>query len=183
MSIDLDVFPTNADLFTWKQLKNKFQELLSFEDRERIGKPSLLKLNPKIKIEDDEQLSFHSEDHVFYYPSFDISSTLSIGITKNKSNYTNELEYLEDFGRNLDTQNIQKLAQQWKEVGYTYGLTTYAGRSKWEPDLFVALATAIAYLCQGYVIVMNDVFTVDVGVYNLQEFQQAKMTFSQSIKE
>lgn len=48
-------------------------------------------------------------------------------------------------------------------------------RSKLESRLFIALATAVAYLCKGYVIVMSNNFSLDVGVYSPTVFQQAKI--------
>lgn len=126
----------------------------------------MLKLGSDEVVAEDMEISIPGDkNHSYYYPSVEIPNTLAVGISKNESTYLSEIDFLEDFGRNLDMVTVQTLAQKWKSVGFSYIVTTHAGRSKWEPPLFVALAAAIAYLCQGYVIVMSDDFTLDVGVY------------------
>lgn len=179
MSIELYIFPTSPEYFSWVELKSKFLELLTLEDTERLGTVSLLKLGSNEIVADDEQLFIPSQkNYRHYYLSMSIPNTLGIGISENKSSYLDEFDFLEDFGRNLDAATIKTLAQKWHLVGRSYIVTTNAGRSRWEPPLFVALAAAIAHLCKGYVIVMSDNFTLDVGVYKPNVFQQAKMTLA-----
>lgn len=179
MSIDLDIFPTSPKYFYWGELKNKFLELLTSEDAQRLGKLSLLRLGSDELVIEDAKISIPDDkNYNHYYLSLDIPNTIGISMGRNEPNYVSEIDMLEDFGRNLNAATIETLAQKWKSVGYVYGLTSMAGRSRWEPPLFVALAAAIAHLCQGYVIVMSDNFTLDVGVYTPTEFQQAKMKFS-----
>ena len=179
MSIDIYIFPTNPEYFTWGELKNKFLKLLTPEDVQRLGEISLLILGSDEVVEENEKLSIpDNENNNYYYFSFDIPNTLGMNIRTNEPNYVSEIDNLEDFGRNLDTATIQSLAQKWQSIGYVYGVTTHAGRSRWEPPLFVALAAAIAHMSEGYVIVMSDEFTLDVGVYTPDVFQQAKMTLT-----
>lgn len=179
MSIDLDIFPTSPEYFYWGELKDKFLELLTPEDMQRLGKVSLYKLGSDEVVAEDAKISIPGDkNHNCYYLSLDIPNTLGMNIYRNEPNYVSELDMLEDFGRNLDAATIQTLVQKWKSIGNVYGVTSMAGRSRWEPSLFVALAAAIAHLCQGYVIVMSDNFTLDVGVYTPEVFQQAKMKFS-----
>ena len=179
MSIDLDVFPTSPRFFSWGELKDKFLELLTPEDVQRLGKVSLLKSSSDEVVTEDQKLYVDSSNSSFYYYlSLDIPNTLGISIYKNEPDYIDEFDSLEDYGRNLDAATISTLAQKWISIGHHYGITTYAGRSRWEPPLFVALAAAIAHLCEGYVIVMSDNFTLDVGVYTPDVFQQAQMKFS-----
>ena len=179
MSIDLYILPTSPESFYWGKLKDKFLELLTLEDARRLGTVSLLKLGSDEVVTEEKKLYIPSqEDPEYYYLALDIPNTLGIGINKNESTYLSEVDFLEDFGRNLDAATIQTLIQKWQSIGFTYDVTTNAGRSRWEPPLFVALSAAIAHLCQGYVIVMNDNFTLDVGVYTPEVFQQAQMKFS-----
>ena len=153
--------------------------MLTLEDAERLGTVSLCKLGSNEVVAENEKLSIPTQkNHQYYYLSLDIPNTLGIGIHKNEPNYVDELDYLEDFGRNLDAATIQSLAQKWQSIGYDYGVTTNAGRSRWEPPLFVALTAAIAHMSEGYVIVMSDEFTLDVGVYTPDVFQQAEMTLT-----
>ena len=179
MSIDLYVFPTIPEYFCWGELKNKFLELLTSEDIQRIGRVFLCRLGNDETVPEDEKISLlNDKNHYYYYLSLDIINTLGVTISKNKPNYINFIDMLEDFGRNLDTATIQTLVQKWKSIGYVYGVTSTGGRSKWEPPLFIALATAIASLCKGYVIVMSDEFTLDIGVYTPTVFQSAEIQLS-----
>ena len=179
MSIDLYIFPTNPEYFCWSQLKEKFLELLTLAEVQKIGAISLLKLGSDETVAEKETISIPGDkNHNYYYLSLDIPNTIGMNIRRNEPNYVSELDMLEDFGRNLDATTIQTLVEKWKSIGYVYGVTTHVGRSKWEPSLFVALAAAIAHLCQGYVIVMSNDFTLDVGVYTPAVFQQTKMKFS-----
>ncbi len=179
MSIDLCVFPTSPIKICWGELKSKFLELLTSEDKQRLGDISLRQLSSDEIVPEKENISFlPDEDHNYYYLSLDILNTLGMNIRENEPNYVCELDMVEDFGRNLDAATIQTLVQKWKSVGYVYGVTSMAGRSKWEPPLFVALTAAIAHLCNGYVIVMSDDFNLDIGVYTPTEFQQAQMKSS-----
>ncbi|MEM8830792.1 MAG: hypothetical protein AAGE96_15740 [Cyanobacteria bacterium P01_G01_bin.19] len=178
MSIDLYIFPTSPEYFYWGELKNKFWELLTLEDRQRLGEISLHQLGSRKIVQENEKIIFlHSKDYNFYYISSDIPSNLGINISRNEPNYVNEIDMLEDFGRNLDAATIQTLIQQWKAVGYGYEVNLVL-REKYQTRLFIALAAAIAFLCRGYVININDRFTLDVGVYAPNIFQQAKMNFT-----
>ena len=82
---------------------------------------------------------------------------------------------MDDYGRNLDTATIKALSQDWKSVGYVYGIANIASRNNLESRLPIILATAMAYLCQGCIIVTSSDFTFDIGVYTPEEFQQAKI--------
>ena len=181
MSIDLDIFPTSSRFFSWGELKDKFLELLTPEDVQRLGKVSLLNSGSDEVVTEDQKLyvdSSSSNSNFYYYLSLDIPNTLGISIYKNEPEYIDEFDALEDYGRNLDAATIRALAQKWRSIGHFYGITTNAGRSRWEPPLFVALAAAIAHMSEGYVIVMSDNFTKDVGVYTPDVFQQAQMTLT-----
>ena len=180
MSIDIDIFPTSPEYFCWGELKNKFWELLTSEDRQRLGKVSLHQLGSDKMVQENEKILFSNDkDYNNYYLSSDIPNNLGINICKNESNYVSEIDMLEDFGRNLDAATIQTLVQKWKAVGYVYGVNLVV-RKRYQPRLFVALATAIAYLCKGYVINMSDRFTLDVGVYAPNVFQYAEMNINLS---
>ena len=105
--------------------------MLTLEDAERLGTVSLCKLGSNEVVAENEKLSIPTQkNHQYYYLSLDIPNTLGIGIHKNEPNYVDELDYLEDFGRNLDAATIQSLAQKWQSIGYDYGVTTNAGRSR-----------------------------------------------------
>jgi hypothetical protein len=174
MSIDLYIIPTISNVITWGELKTKFLELLTPEEREPIGEPSLI----KFRSHDVAQLSEQLLIDCYYSLSLAVRNTLSVGCFENKLMCVDELGFVGEFGRNLERASIQTIAQQWQAVGYTYEVTSGGGRSRWEPPLFVALSAALADLCQGYVIVMDSCFTLDIGIYSSQQFRQAKMTLT-----
>ena len=176
MSIDLEIIPTSPEHFYWGELREKFWELLTIEDRQRLGKVSLCKLgSDEIVLENEKIFLLDNQDHSYYYLLSDLPTNLGMNIRKNEPNYISEVDMVEDFGCNLDTATVQNLIQKWKAIGYVYGVDLVL-RKKYQPPLFVALATAIAYLCKGYVINMSDRFTLDVGIYAPNISQQTKIT-------
>jgi len=76
-----------------------------------------------------------------------------------------EQDYLEDYGRALEPEILEKLVSLWRSTGYNIGITSLGGRPKGELYIFRCLAIALANTCHGYIIVMNEVFGLDVGVY------------------
>jgi hypothetical protein len=174
MSIDLYIIPTISNVITWGELLAKFLELLTPEEREPIGEPSLIKARSHDIAELSEKLLIYH----YYSLSLAVPNTLSFGCFENTAVSLDELSFVEDYGRNLERASIQTIAQQWQAVGYTYEVTSGGGRSRWEPPLFVALSAALADLCQGYVIVMDSCFTLDIGIYSSQQFRPAKMTLT-----
>jgi len=174
VSIDLDVLATTPELICWGNLKKRLQELLSPVELEFLGEnPALLHLGSNRVLAEDEKLSLNNS----YYLSLAIDNTLSITVMPNEGNL-NELEYLEDYGRNLEPEDVGRLAARWQAAGHYYDITSLAGRSKPEPRLFIALVTAVAYSCFGCVIVMNDdILDLKVGVYTPGYFQNAQSKF------
>lgn len=167
MSINLYVFPTSPTKICWSELKNKFLELLTPEDIQKLGKISLHRLgSDEIVLENENVSFFYNKDHGYYYLSSDLSDTLGINIRENEPNYVSERDMVEDFARNLDTSTIQTLIQKWKTVGYIYGVESSQSSSQF----LTSFAAAIAFLCKGYVVVTSNEFTLNIGVYKPEEF-------------
>ncbi|MGD1919420.1 MAG: hypothetical protein ACFCAD_11325 [Pleurocapsa sp.] len=175
MSIDICVFPTNPEKFCWGELRKKIFELLNSEDIQKLEQKSLRWLgSDKIMLENENISFLNNKDRAYFYLPIDASNSLGINIRENEPNYVSEKDMLEDFARNLDAATIQALIQKWKTVGYVYGVDSNGSKIQYEPFLLTALATAIAFLCEGYVIVMSNDFTLDIGVYTPEEFQKAR---------
>jgi len=174
MSIDVDILPTIVETAQWGNLVDKLRQTLGTPKCDLLGEqPLLLELGSNRVLSDEERLEFDRS----YYFVLPIPNTLSITVASNHGN-VDEQEYLSDYGRNLTSNVIQILARQWQIASYSYGLTTMAGRSQFEPDLFVALAAVLADMCQGHVVVMNDdEFDVGVGVYTSNQFQLIQPKF------
>jgi hypothetical protein len=178
MSIDLKIFSTIPDIAVWGNIKKKLHVLVSSEQKEFLGEsPSLFELDSKRKVADDEQLSLGHH----YYLSLAIPNTLGFSVISKAEDIDEEnleLDYLEDYGSNLDPQKVQILLERWRIARYFYIITSFGGRSQPEPRLLIALASAIAYSCAGYIVVTNnDLFDLDIGIYTSEEFQYTKPKF------
>jgi hypothetical protein len=174
MSIQLDIVPTVAEVAFWGDIKNQLQSLISPLEFGFMGEtPTLKYLGSDIIVKENDRLLLNKT----YYLSLEIPNTLSITVMPNKGNLE-ELEYLEDYARNCEFQFIQSLAESWQKTGFYYEITTQGGRSKNEPTIFQFLAAAIAYISSGYVILMNNnIFDLDVGVYKPDDFKNAQPKF------
>lgn len=178
MSIDLDIFATAPELATWSQIRSKLQMLVSPTEQTTLlgNSPSLCEIGSNKEVVDNKPLSIGH-----YYLSLPTDNTLGIGVISKTEDFEEEsleLDYLEDYGRNLELEEIEILAKRWRKADYYYGIETWGGRSKPEPRLFVALAAAIAYSCNGYVVVMNEnIFDLGIGVYRPEQFQYAEPRF------
>jgi hypothetical protein len=178
MSIELKVFPTVLNTVTWGDIKKKLYALINSQEKELLGeKLSLIESGSERKIEDDECLSLDSR----YYLLLAIPNTLGLSVMSKAQDIDEdslELDYLEDYGDNIEPKDVQILSERLQIARHFYILSSFGGRSRPEPRLFVAIATAIAYSCNGYIVVTsNDLFNLAVGVYESEEFQHAKPKF------
>lgn len=178
MSIDVKIFSTVPDIAIWGDIKKKLYALINSEEKEFLGDNlSLFELASKHRVADDEQLSLGSS----YYFSLAIPNTLGLSVISKSEDIDAEnleLDYLEDYGENLDPHEVKILLERWRIAHYFYVLTSFGGRSRPEPGLFIILVTAIAYSCAGYIVVTsNDLFDLGVGIYTPEEFQYTKPKF------
>lgn len=178
MSIDLKVFPTTPDILFWGDIKRQLYRLISPEQNNFFGKNiSCFKSCSQQKVPDDEQLSLDQN----YYLSLAIPNTLSISVISKSEDIDEEsleVDYLEDYGCNLDNKEIQTLAELWRVARYFYNISSFGGRSQDEPKLLITLVTAISYASAGYIIVTNNnLFDLGIGVYKSEEFQYTKPRF------
>jgi hypothetical protein len=178
MSIDLKVFPTIPDLATWGDIKRQLYRLMSSVDKEFLGEnPFIVESGSQRKVADNEQLALCNH----YYLSLAIPNTLSISVISKAEDIDEEnleLDYLEDYGCNLDSKEVQTLSERWRVARYFYNITSFGGRSQPEPRILIILATAIAYTCSGYIVVTNNnLFDLSIGVYTSEEFQHTKPRF------
>lgn len=174
VSIDLEIFPTRPQIISWRQIVEPLRELLGLSADDLLGAaPSLVVLKTHTVLEPSQPMSVNAS----YYLNLAVRTTLGITLMPNQGN-VDEVNYLEDYGRNLDPDFIRYLAEQWQAAGHYYGIESLAGRNKQEPLIFVALAAAIARACQGYIILMNDdIFDLDVGIYTPEQFRKADPRF------
>lgn len=173
MSVDLDILPTALQLARWGDIKYVLKELLGPSEVLLEGHISLVELHSKTIVSECERLMLNSH----YYFVLSTPNTLGLSVSPNKGNLDEHI-YLEDFGRNLTPLATRSLVERWHAAGCIYAVTSMGGRSLLEPKIFVALATAIAYISKGYVIVMdNGIFDVSIGIYSAEQFKRVKPLF------
>lgn len=171
MSIDLNIAPQKAGAITWGNLCRQWRHRLGEAGADMLGpEPQLCRIGESVPVAEDDLLVPSSH----YFLTLAVPCTLSLSVMDNSGNLDETL-YLEDYGRNLDAARIAELAEQWRRVGYYYELSSGGGRASNEPALFIALVSALADLCDGHVIVMNDgVFDLGVGVYTPAQFSTTR---------
>jgi hypothetical protein len=178
MTIDIDIVPTQNNVFSCSDLKSMLLNNLDSLDTElsmRLDQSmKILELGSNREIENDQLiLPTH-----YYYFNLGIDNTLTLSCDNNAETYTNEQEYLEDFGRNLDSSFRLQISQLWRNIGYGYSVSSYGGRAKEESTLLIAIATSIARMTQGYIIIKDsELFSIPVGVYTADEFFSCKPLF------
>jgi hypothetical protein len=171
VSIDLDIAPLRATRVGWGPLLRAWRQRLGDEAAALLGPdPKLRVLGAGAAVAEDAAL----EPPGHYSLDLAAPNTLSLSAMPNK-NSLDEIEYLKDYARNLEPRGATALALSWRGVGYYYEVSSGGGRSTNEPALFVTLACALADICDGRIIVMNDgIFDLGVGVYTAEQFASVR---------
>lgn len=170
MSIEVDIIPNVSDGISWNAIKERlFHYELPGSSRRLLGdNPLLIERRTNRFIDDAEALL---PTH-YYRFKLEENNTLGLGIDSNAQTYTNEKEYLEDFGRNLEEEKREDLASLWRSIGFSYSVSSGAGRNTGEMGLLVALAEILAELSNGYVLIEDShVFNLPVGCYTAEQFK------------
>jgi hypothetical protein len=173
VSIDIDIAPLLPSSITWGALRHSWADRLGNDAAILLGPtPLLRRLGTNELVPNHEMLAPSTK--AFF--ELAVPNTLSLAVSLNEGNL-DELDYVDDYGRNLSPSEIQRLADAWRQVGWTYGLTSLGGRSPKEPTLLRTLACAIADLCDGRIVLMHhNVFSLDIGVYTSSQFAQSSWT-------
>lgn len=176
MSISIDILPTVDKSFKYLSFK---QQIIYFADNE--DSISLLGQEPKIQnLRNRKSLECQDIIEATNYFCFVLSrdNTLSFACEKNDDSYTDVDEYVEDYGRNLEPGSAEFVIQKFKKIGISYTLESLGGRAEGESSLFMSIVCAVSKLTDGFVVIKdNDVFSLPVGIYKLEEFHQAQPLF------
>lgn len=86
-----------------------------------------------------------------------------------------EYEHLSDLAGNLPKHTAREIADGWKRSGYFMTLTTTGGREVYERQLLILLATALARATSGWIIPIDDVFSIPIGCYPPDSFVSARL--------
>ncbi|PSB19176.1 hypothetical protein C7B65_12945 [Phormidesmis priestleyi ULC007] len=171
MSIEVDIIPTSNRAIVWSDLQSQLLlHPLADEARTLLGQtPVLLELGTNQQVEGKQALL----PTKYYHFQLAHSNALTLSCERNSETYTNEQEYLEDFGRNLDSNLRAYISRCWAEVGYGYTVGSAGGRAKGEVILLAALAKDIASLSDSFIVIKEaGLFNLSVGVYSPDQFSQ-----------
>lgn len=166
MSVELDIVPL-APAPTWGDVRHKWLAQMGSGSH---GPVSLLRLGSNEPV---------SESEVLCPPlacRFDLgeANTLTLMVMVTAGNYDEE-EFLADYGRNLSADEVRGLSSGWRDMGYFFALTSFAGRPDGELEKMVALAAALAEAVGGRVVLpTSTVFNKVVGAYKSAEFAQTR---------
>jgi len=122
MSIDLDIVPTCSTSLSWSTLRSCWSRRLGSQAGLLGSSPTMRHLGTGSPIEDDDTLN----PPLACYFDLLVANTLSLTALQNEGNLE-EIEYLEDYGRNLSRSTVASLAQQWHHTGYSFGLSSGGG--------------------------------------------------------
>lgn len=169
MSVDVEIIPTSARPLRWGDIKHRI-------DRSALppgacgllgAEPCLHELGTHRLVPDHEPLT---PPH-YYYFRLAQPNTLSLAVERNEDVGANEHDVIDDFGRNLSQQERRALAATWHGAGLCYVLESTGGRHLHELPLFIAIATSIAHLCGGRIIISDSgIFSLGVGIYRPEQF-------------
>lgn len=170
MSVDVGIFPTQDNLFTWQELRDAWQAINRTREDLPQFRANLVEIGSERVVNDEESLSMKKP----YYFELGFPNTLGLMKCLNKGNL-NERDYLEDAGTNLSTEAIEAYTRKWETVGYYYNLTSSGGRGIHELDLMITLSSAIADLCDGGVMLWSQgVFDPDRGIFTAEQIRAVR---------
>lgn len=175
MSFDLDVIPGSPTPLRWGEIHRMLLRTAPDEGtRAFIGAvPALHELGSNRRLSDDESLNLSS----FYYPVFARENTLSLFLEPKHGGWE-DADYFNDYARNLQPEAKDSIYKRWEQAGYLTGVRSFGGRARGELKLMVVLATCLAELTSGYVVIQdNGVFSLPVGVYPPDELTSAHRAF------
>lgn len=169
LSVDIEIIPLGSKS-TWGAVLDRWRSVLSDESSCLLGpSPVLRRLGSDIPVDVGEELG---PDMSAY---FDLATGNTIGLNISE-NYpdTSEHEYIRDFGGSLVGVDLDDIALRWAANGYSFEISSHGGRSEREPELFLALAVALAEATSGLVVILHTSgITLDVGAYTPSEFRKA----------
>jgi hypothetical protein len=176
MSLDLKIIPTNPEVLSWKSIYDELRSHIGPAERGVLGDHATLhEIGTKRRVAEDAPLELDKH----YYIEAAAPNTLIISVPSKTHSLDeddlDEVEYLNDYGHSWDDAAINDLAQGWRAANYHYEVSSLGGRGANEPALQIALATALARLSAGIVLVMDrDRFDLSPGYYSPEQFQHAR---------
>lgn len=175
MSIDIDIAPLRSTPIVWQNVVERWGHYLGSSAGQLLGDhPSLIHIGNRLVVPAEQCLTppMHCSLQLAH------PNTLALSVASNLSNL-DEVDYVEDYGQNLEAKERGLIARLWHDVAYHLSLSSGGGRTVEEPVMLRSLATAIAELCDGRIFLMHSgVFDLKVGVYTAQQFARARWQMS-----
>lgn len=167
MAVDLDIIPGSPQSLRWGRLKCMIHSVLSHTDGQIIlPDVNLFDLSSKRAILENEELSCPG----YYYFGFAQDTTLSLTLEPNAGGQE-DIDYIDDFGRIALPEFKDSVRRIWESAGFLVTVTSGGGRAKGELQLMAHIASCIATLTKGYVVVTeNGNFRQPMGIYSPDEF-------------
>jgi hypothetical protein len=161
MSLDLEIIPGSSKLLRWGDLKPIVQRIFSDVNAIEPVEVNLIQRGTHRKILGEEELTIRGS----YYFGFPEDSTLAL--SRPSIVYPEaEKDYLDYLTRNMPHGTSESIWQAWKRAGFEIWLTSIASRPRGELQRMADLASAIAEMVEGYVLLSdNRIFQESEGIY------------------
>ncbi|MFA0809927.1 hypothetical protein [Microbulbifer epialgicus] len=175
MSIDVEVIPGNKAPIYFYKLKNLMCELLIEGEIQEFGGVIFQEIGKDKPVSEEDCLVLGKD---YELVSVEVNTLVLSFMPNDPDDDELEIDMLEDYGRNLEENEIKSMSEKWAKIGFTYKITSKAGRHRVEPRIFWAIVGALTALSSGDVIVMeSDIFSLPVGVYKYSEFIGCEVVF------
>lgn len=168
MSYEFDIIPLQTKVVTVESVLNRMKDYFSlFELNDCIIFRQLssdydLKLNDIFKIEEMYQII--GLDSLAITISFD-------ELDADDPDYS--FDILDDYARNLLSDEISTLAEAWKDQGYVIKISLCSGKSEIGTGILKAIILAFASEFNGRVLLTQDnIVDLTIGVYSPTEFSK-----------
>jgi hypothetical protein len=171
MSFDVTVLPASPEPPTWASLRDAIVAEWRESANERAPALALTRAPEHHLLAGDERLTPERG----YRFAFDAPSELWLFVMVNAAMGLDEDRWLEANARNLDEPSTRALADRWRRSGLHYVLSSGPGRDPGEIDHLVIVATALARLSNGAVVVTDNAFLSSaVGVFSPDQFRTTR---------
>lgn len=173
MSVDIFVLPGHPVTVRWQELRERWAELVDAAYAGDVAAALLCPAGSHAALDDDAPIGGEGA----WWIQVPSASTLGLTAAPTADLYSDS-DFVEDYGRNLTPDTTAKVVRQLRESPIVYDVSSFGGRPRHEGALFVALASALALLSDGWVVVMDDdLFTLDVGIYDGGTFSRGAARF------
>jgi hypothetical protein len=160
MSLDISIIPAGTSKLTAGRLANTMAGYCSTSD-EPIFRFKIL--GNEYAMSDDDVLRVG--EHYQLIGAGELTLTIAFEETDlDDKDY--EIDILEDYGKNLSSDDIDPIVKNWKSNAYTVKLSSYVGRTNHELNIMKCLAVSLAEALDGLIVINNnDFLNIPIGIY------------------